>query len=294
MGQFKQFAFKKFGVADLNCPTDGYDPELYKDFVKVFFIKAGGNIHVDFKEYKLEQDALFFVSPNQWYKLEEATTTGLLLYYNRDFYCVELHDKEVACDGILFHNAYDIPVVELDAAPSLEIQRILNEIKSELAGNESTMEEMIRILLKQVIIKSTRIWKQAHQAEEESNEEIEFARKFSQLVEWHYATKHAVADYADLLNMTPKALHKRIAKHSPTTPNDLIKNRIILEAKRLLAHTELSVKEIGYKLGYDDPAYFIRLFTNQAGLAPQQFRKSYQHSGEEPGEKVQSKKKIVH
>ena len=294
MGQFKQFAFKKFGVAELNCPTEGYEQERYKEFIKVFFLKAGGNIQIDFTEYVLEQDALFFVSADQWYQLKEATTTGLLLYYNRDFYCVELHDKEVACDGILFHNAYDSPVVYLDAAQSLEIQRILNEITSELAGNESTMEEMIRLLLKQVIIKSTRIWKQSHQVEDENNEEVEFVRKFSQLVEYHYATKHSVADYAELLHITPKALHKRIAKYSRNTPNDIIKNRIILEAKRLLAHTDMSVKEIGYKLSYEDPAYFIRLFTNQAGLAPQQFRKSYQHPGEDAGENVQSKKKIVH
>lgn len=294
MSQFKQFAFKKFGVQDLDAAREAYDLSSYQDYVKVFFIKAGGAMQIDFKEYVLEQDALFFVSESQWFQLNEASSAGTLLYYNRDFYCVELHDKEVACDGILFHNAYDIPVVYLDAAQSLEIQRILNEIKSELAGEESTMEEMIRILLKQVIIKSTRIWKQANQHEAGASEEIEFARRFSQLVEWNYTQKHSVSDYAALLNITPKALHKRIAKYSQLTPNDIIKNRIILEAKRLLAHTDLSVKEIGYKLGYEDPPYFIRLFTNQAGLAPQQFRKSYQHSREDPGENVQSGKKIVH
>ena len=278
MGQFKQFDLKKFGVAELNGAIDGYNPKLYKEYVKVFFIKRGGNIQVDFNKYQLEQDALFFISSNQWYQLQEST--GLLLYYNRDFYCVELHDSEVSCDGILFHNAFDVPVVYLDAAQSLEIQRILNDIRSELSGHENTMEEMIRVLLKQIIIKSTRIWKQANHAEAESTGDLEFARRFSQLVEWNYTTKHAVADYAELLNMTPKALSKRLAKHSSVTPNDIIKNRIMLEAKRLLAHTTLSVKEIGYKLGYEDPNYFIRLFTNLAGLAPQQFRKSYQHSGE--------------
>lgn len=278
MEQFKQFAFKKIGVVDLEDTGGSYELSGYQEYVKIFFIKAGGKMQVDFNEYELEQDSLFFLSSNQWYQIKGDSTTGTLLYYNRDFYCVEIHDKEVACDGILFHNAYDIPVVHLDAAQSLDIQRILNEIVSELAGEESTMEEMVRILLKQIIIKATRIWKQTHHAEEDSGEDLEFSRQFSQLVEWNYTTKHSVADYAALLHLTPKALHKRVAKHANTTPNDIIKNRIILEAKRLLAHTELSVKEIGYKLGYDDPSYFIRLFTHQVGLAPQQFRKSYQHS----------------
>ncbi|MET0242434.1 MAG: AraC family transcriptional regulator [Flavitalea sp.] len=282
MGQFRQFALKKFGIEELNFPVKAYDAEVYQSFVKVFFIRRGGHIAIDFKEYRLEQDALFFVSSDQWYNLQSAVTQSLLMYYNRDFYCVEIHDKEVLCDGFLFHNAYDVPVVYLDAAQSLEIQRILNEIRSELSGEDDAMEEMIRALLKQIIIKATRIWKQSNYAEAENNEEMEFARRFSQLVEWNYTTKHAVADYAALLNITPKTLGKKLARHSSVTPNDIIKNRIILEAKRLLAHTDLSVKEIGYKLGYEDPAYFIRIFTWHVQLAPQQFRKSY-HNAERQG-----------
>ena len=75
--------------------------------------------------------------------------------------------------------------------------------------------------------------------------------------------------------ITPKALNKRIVKAHGTGPNDIIKDRITLEAKRLLAHTSMSVKEIAYKLGYDDPSYFIRLFTNQVSQSPQSFRMKY-------------------
>ena len=88
-----------------------------------------------------------------------------------------------------------------------------------------------------------------------------------------------MAAYAELLHITPKALNKRITRYSNTTPNDVIKNRIMLEAKRLLAHIQLSSKEIAYKLGYDDIAYFTRLFTKQAGAAPQSFKLQYQQEG---------------
>jgi AraC-like DNA-binding protein len=199
-----------------------------------------------------------------------------MIYYNRDFYCVEIHDKEVACDGILFHNVYEIPVVLMSAPTSLNMQQIINEMKAEFERDDSSMEEMLRILLKQLIIKSTRLWKQKHQQiNEDAGAEVEFTRTFSQLVEWHYTKHHTVADYADLLNISPKALNKRITRYSNTSPNDIIKNRIIMEAKRLLVHTNLSVKEIGYKLGYDDPSYFIRLFTKQADTSPQHFRQQY-------------------
>lgn len=278
MEQLRQFAVKKLGYTDIdsNAVEEG-KLALYRDFVKIIFLRSGSHIQVDFKEYHLQQDALFFVQGGQYCQIDEAVSNGALLFYNRDFYCVEIHDKEVACDGILFHNIYEIPVVYLEEAQSAIMQGILAEIKSEMQEEESGMEEMLRILLKQIIIRSTRLWKQAHQVQnEESRQDVEFARRFSQLVEAHYITRHSVADYAELLNITPKALQKRVAKYSKLTPNDIIKDRIILEAKRLLVHTELSVKEIGYKLGYEDPAYFIRLFTNHTEESPQHFRKSYQ------------------
>lgn len=280
MEQFRQFSVKKLGYTDIDSrQIEEGKLASYHDFIKIIFLRAGSHIQVDFKEYQLSQDALFFVQGGQWYQVDEEASNGAMLYYNRDFYCVEIHDKEVACDGILFHNIYEIPVVYLDDAQSMIMRSVFAEIKKEMQQEESGMEEMLRILLKQIIIRSTRLWKQAHQvASEEHNQEIEFARRFSQLVEAHYATRHSVADYAELMNMTPKALQKRVSKYSKATPNDIIKDRIILEAKRLLVHTDLSVKEVGYKLGYDDPAYFIRLFTNHVNESPQHFRKSYQQS----------------
>ena len=277
MTHFKQFSYKKFGCLDLqgNVPEEA-DGLLLNDFIKVVFLKKGAKLMIDFKDYHLENDAVFFINAGQWCQFTDDTCFGALLYYNRDFYCVEIHDKEVACDGILFHNIYEIPVVQLNDEQSSEIQQLFAEINAELLEEDSNLEEMLRLLLKKIIIKSTRIWKGAHDLQnEESRQELEFLRKFSQLVEWNFLTKHTVAAYADILNITPKLLNKRISRFSKDTPNDLIKQRIILEAQRILAHTQLSVKEISYKLGYDDPSYFIRLFTKQTGLSPQGFRKQY-------------------
>lgn len=277
MSQFKQFSFKKFGLLQLQgLNADASAGQNLNDFIKVIFLKKGAEIMVDFKSYRLEQDALFFINAGQWYQMKEECCQGSMLYYNRDFYCVEIHDKEVACDGILFHNVYEIPVVDLEPDQSIVIEQLFKQIHSELIAEDSSLEEMLRILLKQIIIRSTRIWKSTHEVHtEEARQEIEFIRQFSQLVEWNFTTKHTVAEYADLLNITPKLLNKRITKFSRDTPNDLIKQRIILEAQRMLAHTSLSVKEIGYKLGYEDPSYFIRMFSKQANASPQQFRKQY-------------------
>lgn len=141
---------------------------------------------------------------------------------------------------------------------------------------DANTEEMLRILLKLIILKSTRIWKREHRlAEDGQQADVQFLRKFSKLVEQHYRTLHKVADYADLLFVTPKNLSKKIGLVSKNTPNDIIKERIVLESKRLLAHTQLTVKEIAYSLNYEDDAYFIRFFTKNTGLSPISFRKQF-------------------
>jgi AraC-like DNA-binding protein len=278
MNRFRQFTYKKFGILSFTpslIRTEQY--KEYNPFIKILLVRAGSSLQIDFKKYNLKKDALFFINVNQWYELTAlGNEPSYLIYYNRDFYCVEIHDKEVSCDGILYNNVYEIPVVYLSKEHSAMMEGIVKELLAELNQEESSVEEMLRILLKEIIIKSTRIWKTSHAVEEkDNNQDVEFLRKFSQLVELNFRQYHAVADYATILNITPKALTKRIAKYGKVTPNDIIKDRIILEAKRLLAHSDLSVKEIAYQLGYDDPAYFNRLFAKVSDIAPAEFRKQY-------------------
>ena len=84
------------------------------------------------------------------------------MFYNRDFYCIQIHDKEVACDGLLFNNIHNMPLVKI---PKYEIQFFDNlfvEIKNEFDLNDSSLEEMTRTYLKQLLIRATRIWKSQH------------------------------------------------------------------------------------------------------------------------------------
>lgn len=277
----RAFSYKKFGYFCLdNNSASFHEDKQFSEFIKIFFVKAGGNITIDFQKYGSENDALFFVSPSQICFLSNNNSiNGHLIFYNRDFYCVEIHDKEVSCDGILYNNVYETPRIILTEKQSKDIQTIFTDIQFEVQNEDIANEEMIRILLKQIIIKATRIWKVDNEINTMTkNKEVEFIRKFSQLVELHFKQLHTVADYANLLFVTPKNLNKKITQFTNQSPNQIIKDRIILEAKRLLAHTELNSKEIAYKLGYEDEAYFNRFFSNQTGLSPIQFRKQYHNS----------------
>ena len=118
---------------------------------------------VDFQEFLLEKDALLFVNPKVVIQPENTDIQGgELIYFNRDFYCIELHDQEVACDGILYNNVFEVPFIELSPEQSSNIQSIIAEIKMEMTNEDGNTEEMLRILLKLIILKSTLIWKMQH------------------------------------------------------------------------------------------------------------------------------------
>ena len=274
----KEFSYKQFG--NLNFTDQELDENtLIKidEHIKVLFLPKKSKIQVDFQEFQIETDSLLFLNPKVVIKPNGTKFGGeLLLHFNRDFYCIELHDQEVACDGILYNNVFEIPFIQLNEDQSADIQNIIREIQSEMKYEDSNTEEMLRILLKLIILKSTRIWKQQHLlSENDQQSDVQFLRKFSKLVEQHYKTHHTVADYAEILFLTPKNLSKKIGLLSKDTPNDIIKNRIILESKRLLAHTAMTVKEIAFSLNYEDDAYFIRFFTKNTGISPLSFRKQF-------------------
>ena len=240
------------------------------------YIKAGGCICIDFTMFEVKEDAIFFVGSGQFLQLGH-NSNGCVLFYNDDFYGVPLYDQEIAYDELIINTAHQVSGIKLDMESSATISSIFGEIKNEIIQNDIRLQEMLRVLLKQVIIKSTRFWKlQQDLPEIALRHEAGFERYFNRLVENNFIRHHDVASYASMLNITAKALNKRITKHSRVTPHNIIKKRIILEAKRLLIHTSLTVKEIAYKLGYDDPSYFIRFFSKQVQLAPQSFRSNFQ------------------
>lgn len=271
---------KTIGMVHIDSDSvEDINSETYKSYIKVLYLNEGFVIKVDFKIYSTDGPTLFFISPNQVLSIDElGGQPGFLVFYNRDFYCIQLHDEEVACDGLLFNNINNMPMTTIPEQDASFIEYLFSRIQDEFELRDSSLEEMIRTYLKQLLIKSTRLWKVQHldgAMASRPSTDLEFFRKFTQLVEANYKEKHNVADYADMLLLAPKTLTHRFKRLSLPQPNDIIKNRIILEAKRLLVHTDWTAKEIAYALGYDDPAYFSRLFFIKTGEPPSGFRKKY-------------------
>ncbi|KPH11564.1 AraC family transcriptional regulator [Chryseobacterium sp. ERMR1:04] len=271
--------YKKFGlILFSNENLETINKIKSQPYIKILLVPAGYELTVDFNHYKTEAPTLFFLT-YQYFDIKNGNAEAAsLLYYNRDFYCIQIHDKEVACDGLLFHNIFEIPKVDLDDSESMIIKNLFQNIQEELEWKESSSEEMIRTYLKQVIIRATRKWKKQNLDNDTVkilSNELDVFRDFSRHLEIHFREKHNVADYAELLHLAPKTLTHKFKSLHLDSPNQFIINRILLEAKRLLFYTDKPVKEIAYDLGYEDPAYFNRLFTNKIGNTPVNFKKNY-------------------
>jgi AraC-like DNA-binding protein len=99
-------------------------------------------------------------------------------------------------------------------------------------------------------------------------------RRFLDMVEHGYLEARQVAHYAQRLAITGDHLNTLVRERLGRTASGVIHDRLLLEAKRLLLHGDMSIKEVGYALGMKDPAYFTRWFSKAEGVAPAAFREA--------------------
>lgn len=243
------------------------------DAYNIFWIKEGkGTYHIDFEEFSFDGNVLFFLSPGQVFTVDtEEIKEAYRLTFVRDFYCIQTHDKEISCNGVLFNNIYETPFIELEEKESKKLDFILSELTDEFKLNEAAQYDMLQSYLKQFIIHAVRVRKERHIIKDDV--ESKLFKDFSTLVEFNFKKLHSVTDYAERLGVSPKSITKHFQKIGTVKPSDFIKNRIILEAKRQLIYSDDSVKEIAFDLGFNDPAYFTRFFTKATAFSPLSFKK---------------------
>ncbi|WP_028891567.1 helix-turn-helix domain-containing protein [Tenacibaculum sp. 47A_GOM-205m] len=249
-------------------------PQQIEQF-KIFWIKEGsGTYNIDFKSYSFKGNTLFFVSPGQVFSVvSEKMKEIYQLSFTRDFYCLQAHDTEVACNGVLFNNVYETPFVFPSENEAEKLNFILLSLIEEFELEETAQHDMLQSLLKQFIVYSVRMKEEKDVVKE--NTETKLFKDFSLLVELNFTKLHSVTDYANRLGLSPKSLTKHFKKIGTQTPSDFIKSRIITEAKRLLLYTNKAIKHIAFELGFNDPAYFSRFFTKATGSSPKEFKKNY-------------------
>ncbi|MEP6611633.1 MAG: helix-turn-helix domain-containing protein, partial [Mucilaginibacter sp.] len=218
--------------------------------------------------------SLISASPYQPFKITcHENCSGYMVNFHPDFFCLHKHRNEVSCNGILFNNIYELPLLTLTPAESQSLQHVVLGMIAEMQRPGAAEFEILLSYLKILLINASRMKvEKRQQPERRADKEPAILNKLKDAIEQNFHALHSPGEYADLLSISTPVLNRTAKSYFSKTLSQLIADRIILEAKRQLYLTSKSVKLIAYELGFNDEFYFSRYFKSKMNVSPQLFR----------------------
>ncbi len=242
------------------------------DFFMVFFVEKGSGVHnVDFTQHIVADNQVYFIRPGQVHNwLLHVETIGFQLMLSPEVMTV-------------FSNLSPFSFYEQSVASCLSLSdKEFQEFKSHLLelelvlDHEGVLVKEIALLRLHLLLKLLQNdYLKAFPEYECATKPEKMINRFNALIDTYFKEESSVQFYADKLNITPNYLNILCQKYVKMPAGDLIKERTILEAKRLLSSTDLSIKEIAYQLGFNDNGYFSKVFKKYTGKTPGDFKESY-------------------
>ncbi|MBR2649277.1 MAG: helix-turn-helix domain-containing protein [Sediminibacterium sp.] len=257
--------------------NDFFDHIQRNNYYSLIWIQQGeGKLKADFSTYQYASNNLLAFSPYQPFMLiPETDLRGIAVQFHPDFFCIHKHQQEVACNGVLFNNIYQPPIVALDEKTRPTLQMLIQQMQTEMQNTALAQYELLISYLKIFLITTSRLKTDQYSEAKKDTSHLQepfVLQSLKEAIEKNYREKHTASDYASILSITPKALAKITKTHLNKTLTSLISERIIIEAKRELYLTNKPVKQIAYELGYDDEYYFSRFFKTNTDVSPQIYR----------------------
>ena len=227
---------------------------------------------IDNQHLSLGTNEVIFLT--EFHKLDNFEFDKLnVLQFNRPFHCIEKDDSEVGCRGLLFFGAAQIPKISIPADKKKQFSLLWEVFLMEMEEMDHLKLEMLQGLLKRFLILCLRIYKIEHKDLPGDDISVGLIKEYNYLVEKHYKEFSKVSDYASLLHKSPKTLSNIFGKYLHKTPLQIINERRLLESKRLLKYSDLSVQEIAYEINFSDVQTFSRFFRSMTDTSPTAFRK---------------------
>lgn len=236
------------------------------DYFELFIFETEGKGHfIDFKNYEVNPSSMHLVIPGSIHLLKRnSKTNGFVLLFSDEFYH-QNNPKDNLWLEIIPH------ILKSGASLNIDVDKfkLIKELCTHITmTNDNEIQrsylQLIIMHLKSIFNLDTTI---------ASSSKSKLAYDFRKELELNFYENHKVGFYAEKLNISVSSLNKKVEEVFNMSPSEMVLERLLLEAKRLLYYNEYSSKEIAYKLGYNDDSYFSRIFKQKIGLSPNQFRK---------------------
>ncbi|RFS22526.1 helix-turn-helix domain-containing protein [Chitinophaga silvatica] len=246
------------------------------DFYTIYWIKKGKLLQtIDTVTYEVKKNTLFFIAPGQVHNLQASEKIdGYMIAFRDAFMCLKDQVQVSGINSGLFFNNQFSSIIHLNDEQEKDIEAIVRLMMKELTTREPEYETALHGLLRYFLVLASRIKGEnvAITADQHAAHNSSVFLKFKNLIEEKYTTLKTVSEYAELLHIKPVLLNEISKQLSGITAGEHIRNRVILEAQRYLYNTDLTAKEIAYKLGFDDPHYFSRFFKKYTNQSPSEFK----------------------
>lgn len=264
-----QIAKLKYISKDSNNPDIDY---AHRDDYYIFFFMEKGNatLLIDFEEYEVTEDTVYYILPEQVHLLtgHSIDASAWILIVDSSF--VKDEYNEILKKSSLFKNR-----IGLDKAIISDLLGCISILERRLSfENQSIGLNVLYDLISSYIGIIAEVYQKDFPIQV-NKRPADITFQFKSLLSANYQSLKSPSQYADKLNISSIYLNEAVKTTTGLTVSECIRNEIIIRAKRLLFHTNMSIKEIASELGYDDSAYFTRLFSQSALLSPTQFREKH-------------------
>lgn len=245
--------------------------EIESSLTLVWFTKGETELNIDGKTFSFKENQI--ITLTEFNKINVIKIDQLcLVRFNRSFYCIAHNDSEVGCKGLLFFGAQQLPIIHLPLSEIEKFDILWRMFCIEMESKDDLQVEMLQMMLKRLLILCARLYKEQNEITVKKSQNLDLVREFNILIETHFRTIHSVAEYAAMLNKSPKTLSNIFLKVFKKSPLQYIHERLVLEAKRQLLYSDKTIKEIAYEIGFDDIQSFSRFFKGKIGLSPSDFK----------------------
>jgi AraC family transcriptional activator of pobA len=247
-------------------------PHKHNFYILLFITQGSGTHTIDFKEYPVAPNHIFFMAPGQVHSWElSEDTAGFILFFTQEYYQQEFPQKKLY-NYPFFNALLHQPYLRVSATEEAALLWILQHMQVELAGQQLMQANMLRLYLDMLLILLAREYQSLGIGVQAPGGTLSELQTLENLIDLHYKDHLPVSFYADQLHVTARQLNETCKRSLNKTATALIQERILLEAKRLLVHADLTSSQIAAYLGYMDTPYFFRFFKKHIGLTPEQFR----------------------